>query len=207
MKTVALIAILLIFCPDAQSQNSSTAREEPGAIFEITINGKSYPILQGESLKLDSIIDKPVISVKLSDYKIFNKSSLSFRYPAFMSYEFQQDFGFKNWTLNGNNLSILFFEMDAETNLNMLVSEMVKKFGKKNCSVEDFRKELGNKTCDGKKLFVSLIGQKLVLECYEIKLNDYKSRFLYFQDVITEEQHSKEYYSALEMVNSTIVYK
>jgi len=60
---------------------------------------------------------------------------------------------------------------------------------------------------DGKKLFVSLVGQNLVLECYEIKLNDFKSRFIYFQDTLDENKHSNEYEKGLSMINSTIIFK
>jgi hypothetical protein len=208
MKKEILLLLFSIACLHAKSQNEkSTGTTEPKSTFEVSINGKIYPIAEDETLKLDTILSKPAISVKLSDYKLFDNTSISFNYPRHLSFEFDHDFGYKNWTLSGNTIAILVFEIDAETTLETLVNEMAKKFGKKNCSIEDFQKELGHKKCNGKNLFVTLAGQKLVLECYEIKMADFKSRFIYFQDTMDESKHSSEYEKAMAIINSSIVFK
>ena len=41
----------------------------------------------------------------------------------------------------------------------------------------------------------------------KIKLNDFKSRFIYFQDTLDENKHSNEYEKGLSMINSTIIFK
>ncbi len=208
MKRFFLTLLLTTVCYYSQSQNLNiSGNTEPQSIFKVSIHGKTYDVSENDELKLDTLILNPTISIKLSDYKIFETSAISFEYPRHLSYEFEQDFGFKNWTFSGNNMVILVFEIDAETTLTSLINEMVKKFGKKNCVIEDFQKKLGHKMLDGKKLFVSLVGQNLVLECYEIKLNDFKSRFIYFQDTLDENKHSNEYEKGLSMINSTIIFK
>jgi hypothetical protein len=99
------------------------------------------------------------------------------------------------------------FELDAKTPIGSLIDEMIKKFGKKNCNVEDFEKELGRKLCNGKRLTVNLAGQRLILDCYEIVLNDFKSRFIYFQDTFTDNQHSAEYQQWFNTINDSIKFK
>lgn len=200
---VALIITLHFLNTQAQEpQNKSSI--EPKPIFKLTINGKNYDVSEDEELKIDSLLSRAVISIKLSNYKRFDNSSISFEYPRYMSFEFEQEPGFTNWTFNGKNLVIIIFELDGKTPLSALADEFVKKFGKQNCVVEDFQKELGRKKWNGKKLNVSLIGEKLSIECYEILLNDNKSRFVYVQDLLTGKLNSKEYEEVLTIINSTI---
>jgi hypothetical protein len=102
----------------------------------------------------------------------------------------------------------MIFEIDAKTSLDALVEEMVNKFGKQNCMVEDFQKELGNKSCNGKRLKVTLVGQALNLDFYEIVLADEKSRFICFQDSKKESGSStEEYKKGFITIDSTIAYK
>jgi hypothetical protein len=207
MKTIflALICMLASCLPvQAQDQKNNT---EPKSNFEVTINGKKIKIAEDEEFIIDSVLVKPTISIKLSALKKFENASISFDYPKHLTFEFEQDYGFKNWTLSGNSFTIMVFEMDAKTTLSSLTAEMVKKFGKKNCVTEDFEKELGNLKCAGKSLTVKLAGQKLLMDCYEIVLNDFKSRFIYFQDVFTDDQHSAEYQEWFNTINSSIKFK
>lgn len=208
MKALFFTCILLTSCWIAgNSQDLKTSvNAEPKATFEVTINGKQYTLTESEELSLDTLL-KPKLSIRLSEYKLFDNASFSFKYPRHLSYEFSQDFAYKNWTLSGNTAVVLIFELDAETTISTLIDEMVKKFGKKNCRVEDMEKELGNKRLKGKKLFVSLVGQNLVLECLEIKSTDFKSRFIYFQDTIENDQNSLEYEKVYKMINSSIIFK
>jgi hypothetical protein len=209
MKKISINLFLLIFAfYNGQAQELENKNGlEAKANFELQINGKKYQITEGQELKLDTTIFNPSISVKLVDYKKFNNSSISFNYPKHLSFEFSQDFGYKSWSLSGSNLAIIIFELDSKTNLNSLIDETIKKFGKKNCVVESFQKKLGSKLCNGKKMNVSLAGEKMSLEYYEILLNDYKSRFIYFQDVIVDGANSDEYDKVINMVNSSIVFE
>jgi hypothetical protein len=201
-----IITASLISCLSGYAQQPGN-NTEPKATFDVLINGRAYQVSENEQLVLDTTLSKPRISIRLADYKKFDNSSLSFDYPRHLSFEFLRDTGYENWTFSGNSLVIMLFELDGKTPLSSLVDEMVKKFGKKNCSVEDFQKELGHKKWNGKKLTVTLAGQKLILDCYEISLNDSKSRFIYFQDSIDQDSHSQEYDEGFKIIDSTIHFK
>ncbi len=208
MKLVFILVLFILFGNTLQAQEIKTGNNtEPKANFELSINGKIYKAIEGKPITIDANLVKPSITIKQTELKRFDFSSIAFDYPKHMAYEFEQDFGYKNWTLTGNNMVILIFEMDVETTLTSLVNEMVKKFGKKNCSVEDFEKELGNKLCKGKQLIVTMAGQKLIMECYEVVLNDYKSRFIYFQDVFNGNQNSSEYQQWFSSIKNSIQFK
>ncbi|MBK7886969.1 MAG: hypothetical protein IPJ86_06585 [Bacteroidetes bacterium] len=208
MKKIFFTLLFSLTFIHSQSQESiHTGETEPESIFNVNINGVIYHLSENDELKLDTILSKPIISISLSDYKIFKSPFISFEYPQHLSYEFEQNDGYKNWTFSGNNLVILIFEIDAETTLMSLIDEMVKKFGKKNCTTEDFQKELGQKMLKGKKLYITLAEQNLLIECFEIKLNDSKSRFSYFQDIFDENKHTQEYESGLSLITSTLLFK
>ncbi len=208
MNIIFLTFILEIFlCLNSQAQGLKDKNNiEPKSIFEVNVNGKKYQISEDEELKIDALL-KPTISIKLSEYKNFDNSSISFRYPGHLSFEFEQDFGYKNWTFSGNSLVVILFELDAKTSLTTLIDETVKKFGKENCVVEDFQKELGHRKWNSKKINVSLVGQKLELTYYEIILNDFKSRFIYFQDSMQDDMNSTEYKQGFNIIDSTLIFK
>jgi hypothetical protein len=197
--------MLVLSCFNALSQKTSS--NEPKASFELTINGKKYELSENEPLKLDTTFSKPTISIKMADYKKFDNSGISFQYPKHMSYQFEQDYGYKLWTFNGNDLVVMLFEIEAKTTLESLTEELVKKFGKQNCTVTGFQRELGHKKCAGNKITVTLIGEKLTIDCYEVKLDDFKSRFIYFQNTLKDGAIQKESTDGLNTINSTIKFK
>ena len=206
-RKLITVILLLVFSLQVKTQDLKTENNsEPKSTFEVTINGKKYEVAETEELTLDTLL-RPKISIKLSAYKKFDNAAISFEYPRNLSYEYTQDFAYKNWTFSGNTAVVLVFELDTKTTISTLVDEMIRKFGKKNCKVEDFQKQLGNKILEGQKLHVSLAGQKLVLECLEIKSSDFKSRFVYFQDIIENNQNSEEYEKVVDIINSSIVFK
>jgi hypothetical protein len=200
-------SLLLIFSflnARAQEAKDSGAME-PKNRFEITIDGKTYPVVEGQELKLESTLSKPSISVKLSELKKFEAASLSFEYPKHLSFEYEKDAGITTWTLNGNSLIVMLFALDAKVPLTTLVDAMVKKFGKKNCTVEDFKKELGHQLTNGKRLHVKVAGTNLIIDFYELNSGDAKSRIMSFQDTLTDNgESSDEFKAGFQMISSSI---
>src|SRR5580693_1297261 len=97
MKQIFLLSLILILSYlnlSAQESKDSTS-PEPKNSFEVLINGKNYRVVEGESLKLDTILSKPTISIRLSDRKKFETASLSFEYPKHLSYEYEMNPGIK----------------------------------------------------------------------------------------------------------------
>jgi hypothetical protein len=207
MRQICPFSLLLIFSflsAGAQDSRDSAAME-PKNRFEITIDGKTYQVVEGQVLKLESTLAKPSISIKLSDLKKFEAASLSFEYPKHFSFEYEKDTGVTIWTLNGNNVVVTLFELDAKIPMNTLVQPMIKKFGKQNCTVEDFKKELGHQLTNGKRLHVKLAGSNLIIDFYEINFGDAKPRIMSFQDTIKDNgESSDEFKAGFQVINSSI---
>lgn len=103
---------------------------------------------------------------------------------------------------------VLLFEIDAKATMDNLVDEMAKKFGKKNCKIEDFEQSLGRKKCKCKKLKVSLAGINLTMTFFDIGNGDFTSRFIAFQDTLNEDGSStEEYIQGFKMIDESIIYK
>jgi hypothetical protein len=207
MRQIFLLSLLVIFSfLNASAQEEKDSSEgEPKNSFEVFINGRKYRVIEGEILTLDTTLLKPSISIRLSDRKKFETASLSFEYPKHLSFEYENSPGLKTWTLNGNSLVVVLFELDGKTPLNTLTDAMAKKFGKKNCSVEDFQKEFGHKLLDGKRLHVTLAGTRLIIDFYEIISGDAKTRFISFQDTIKDNgDTSEDFNKGFQMINSSI---
>jgi len=199
MRSCFLILAFLI--------GSSAVCQQPKQTFILKINGKEYLLNEGEELKIDSFLNKPVISISLPDYKTFIAKPVSFQYPHNMAYEFEKEEGVSTWTLNGNELVIMFFEFAEEVKAESLAKEMMKKFGEKNCQLGNTSKKLGGKTLNGKKLNISLAGQKLTMDLLEVKLGDGKSRLLVFQDSVEDfDNPSEEAATTLKLIDNTISY-
>ena len=206
MKRSIAIILLLKFSLAFGQQKNDTYKSEPKTIFEVTVNGKKYHISETEQLNLDTLV-KPVISIKQSSYKKFENSSYSFSYPRNLSFEYSGQPAIQSWTLNGNSVVIMVFEMPMEIPLQTLTNGMITKFGASNCKTQDFTHKLGDKECKGQTLKVKLVGQNLTLECYTIRSDKNGSSFLIIQDTIENANHSEEYSNISESINSSITYK
>ena len=204
-----LLSLLLLTSTIVWSQSDSIKNrysKEPETNFELIINNKKYVIVEGKELNLDTLI-RPKIVVRQSSYKNFENSSLIFEYPKHLSFEFDESVALNTWTLTGNSTVVIVFQMAGKGFLETLVTAICEKFGEKNCKIENFEKKLGPKLCKGKTLRITLVGQTLLYDCYELESSDLFSNYVFIQDSLDSLQHSTEYEKILEHINSTLKYK
>lgn len=174
-KTLLLIVLLNFVNFSVNGQNKEN---EPLMNLDIYVNGEKFQIKEGDTLN----VSNTQIIVRTSDLMTFDYGILKFDYPKYFSFSLKQEFAYNNWTLDGVNFVIMYFEFGAEIELDMLIKEMVKKFGKKNCVVNDIQTQIGDSKLNGKRIIVSLLGQKLTYDMYKLESNDFMSHFLAFQD-------------------------
>lgn len=199
MKIYNTLFIILLFCISSFAQKST---------FVVQINGTEYLLSEGEELKLDTTSNQTVVSVKLADYKQFDNGTISFNHPSNMSYELETDIGYQNWTLSGNDFVIMLFQIDAVAKLDDFVNEMVNQFGRVNCTVEKTQIKLGDQNLVGKRINVTLVGQKLTMDLVELEGADSTFNILAFQDSLNGDgTASAESINSLEMLDRTIKYK
>ena len=185
------------------AQAQSDATKEPKAGMVVTVNGKKHNISEGEEINQDG----NTISVALASSKRFNNGAISFEYPTSFGFEYEASFGYKNWTFDGNNFVIMYFEIASGT-LDSFVDEIAGRFGKKNCKIERTSLQLGSRELEGKRINVNLMGEKLTLDLLEIKLKDGKTRIIAFQDSNDEYGNpTDEGKKTLKLIHKSITYK
>jgi len=203
MKNIILFLFLFIYVQANFSQSNSNVLLEPKNLFKVTTETKEFNYSEGEELILNPPSSK--IKIELLNYKKFDSGTVSFHYPSNFAFEADKDYGYTNWSFDGNNVVVLYFEIDNDTKMQEYIDMMIEQFGKKNCKTEKKQIQLGEKMLSGKRINISLVGQLLSLEFYEILLSDYKTRFIAFQDSKDEEgNNSKELADTIKMVDSTI---
>jgi hypothetical protein len=182
--------------------------EEPKTKLILNINGVEYKLDEGEALELEESIENPVLSISLAENKTLDVGAFVFDYPKHFNYEYEESYALKNWTLDGNDFAVMYFEMTFPTLLTDFVNEMVNQFGKKNCEITNSEMKLGKQIIEGKRIDVSLIGQKLSINFLEIKSADKLSRFIAFQDTLDEYgAATEEGKIAIEVINNSIQYR
>jgi hypothetical protein len=201
-KTLYTIVICLLISPITFAQNKNS--QAPLLKLNVEINGENYQVYDGDSLAING----NVIKIKSLDTMTFDYGILTFDYPKHFAFEFEQDYTLKNWTLDGNNFVIMYFEYDANVELDMFIDEMVALFNKENCNVVEKNIRLGNLTLNGKRINVDLVGVKLTYDMYKLETDDFKSHFIAFQDSKNDDgSDSIEGIETVKLINETIEVK
>jgi len=187
----------------AQAQKSDPTKE-PKAGIVVTINGKEHNVSEGEEIKQNGT----TVSVALAKVKTFDNGTISFDYPTSFGFEYEESFGYKNWTFDGNNFVIMYFEIGEENTLDSFVDEISGRFGKRNCTIEATSLQLGKKELSGKRINVNLMGEKLTLDLLEIKMKDGQTHILAFQDSNDDDVNATdEGKETIKTIHQTISYK
>ncbi|NUQ26653.1 MAG: hypothetical protein HUU34_22120 [Saprospiraceae bacterium] len=204
---LATVALLLLMTNSliGQGQDSLSVNEiEPPLRLELTIDGKTYTLKDGDELKLKGVAANPTVSVRSAAFRQFQFESVYFEYPTHFAYTYEEDFGYRIWSLDGSDFIILMFVYDVPVVLDELVDEMVAQFGAENCTITPFERKLGEIPCIGKKIEVSLIGQSLNYEILDIPFPDDKKRILAFQDIRDETGNSSpESMLTMQQINTS----
>ena len=208
MKTTLLFCCSLFLFHNIYSQTEKVKNNKDSKQnIILKINGKEYTLKEGDEIKLENTFINPTISVKLSDQQQFETDLVSFSYPKSYSIVSNQVIGGKTITINGDNFVIMYFEFVVKVQLDDIVKQVVTKFGENNCILEDYQQNLGDKKLSGKRVRISLAGQKLTMDFLESKLDDLKTRIIVFQDSKKDDgSSSDEREATLKLIDSTIKY-
>lgn len=209
MKNLMVVLFLQLMVVSLIAQSTSGANgEEPRAQFILSVNGIDHVLYEGQQLRLDTTLVNPEFTIKTPSFISFENSDIAFDYPKNFGYEFEGEPGYKNWTFDGNDFVIMIFEFDVLVDTDAFVEDMVSRFGKKNCRVEDTQVQLGARSLKGQRINVNLIGEMLSVDFLELINSDNKSSFIAFQDTKEDDgAASAESVKALKLISKTIQYK
>lgn len=192
--------ILLFFCAivslDLASQNID---EKPFKTFNVSINGTIRKLKEGETFKLDDKIIKIIISPEVT----FSKGIVSFDYPQYFSYEYNDEGNsLKNWVLSGNDFKIFYIIIKGDYSATNYADLMKAKFEK--AIDTDIKITINGNTFEGRKLKVSVLRNPFEMEIYKLKFDGKSTHFLIFQDSIKDKGNNSEESSlAKEIINKT----
>ena len=183
---------------------STYGQTEPTVKLEVISNGLTRTINDGDTLTVAGA----QIVIRTLTVKTFAIDGLRFDFPRDYAYRHQVEKGFRSWTFDGNNFVIMLFEFSKKTDLADFTKEMVKKFGRKNCSVTPKTIRLGETQVNGTRIHVALLGSRLTFDLFPLPVNREKAHIIAFQDTKSDEnQDSAEGIDTLDLISRTIAFR
>lgn len=156
--------------PSAPQSMTQGDKQEPPAEYVLEVNGKSLPVSTGKSFEVDVDAGKARMKLSIKPYRTFNKVGVQFQYPV--GYSFEADNTDPNvtiWSMSGNS-SLLMLQKFAKVSsifmLNQLASGLAAEYERKNVKISPTSILLGGRKTPGKRLFITVAGQKLVQEVF-----------------------------------------
>jgi hypothetical protein len=177
---------------------------EPTVKLEVISNGLTRTINDGDTLTLGG--EETII--RTLSVKTFAMEGLRFDFPRDYAYKHQVEKGFRSWTFDGNNFVIMLFEFSGKTDVADFTREMVKKFGRKNCTVSPKTIRLGQTEINGTRIHVALLGSRLTFDLFPLSVAPEKGHIIAFQDTKSDgNEDSSEGIDTLDLICRTIEFK
>ena len=200
--TLATIVLLSLAC------NFTTAQEtkEPPLKYTIAIGDKSKVINADETTTIEGEFKNPKIRITPSPFREFPYMGVKFNYPSTLVFEADlSDVTSKSWTLTGNNLNVLLFEIAAEISTVEFANSMIGEFGAENAksSEANIKDKFGNLELPGSRLSITIGSAKLQMDIFKLPSKAGKTKLVVFQDNIENGKHSKEGIAVMKQVKST----
>lgn len=181
--------------------------KEPPLEFVVNVGNKSVTINEGETAQLDGAFTNPKISITPQPHRVFPYQGITFRYPRSFTFEANlTDPDAKNWTLSGNDLTIMYFVLNTRLTTGDFGNNMIDQFGRKNCKVTDANGKitLGEQTLSGTTIQVNVATHKMVLDIYRVPSRGAVTKLLVFQDSLNDRgNRSNEGKQALKEIQSS----
>ncbi len=184
LQTLCLgfLVCLAFLCPCKADE-----AKEPPLKLTLRINGESFPLEYGQEVQLEGEFKNLKVSVHASKTRTFDYGGVSFDYPANLNWEADVENAFhKNWTLSGNDCSVMFFVIGVEGTNEEFVRNVVEQYGESNTEIKPITQKLGSQTLKGHRLIVELAGNKLVQDVLSVPSPAGQTRLLVLQDVAPE---------------------
>jgi hypothetical protein len=136
-------------------------------------------------------------------YREFNYGGVSFQYPRAFAFEADvKDGDYKNWTLSGNDLKIMYFIMNEDLTSEAYADEMIKQFGARNSKKSPITSDLLGGKKEGTRVEVTLAGIKLSMDILCLPFQG-GTRVLVIQDSAKGAPQSQEAKEALPVLKRT----
>jgi hypothetical protein len=173
---------------------------EPPAKFNVTINGQSSVVMEGEPTKVGGA----TIGISIDPYKTFSYAGMVFPYPSKFSFQADvEDAKNKSWTLSGTDLSVIVIDSPGLT-LAKYEDELLKQYegAKVNKKAVDY--VMGGKNITGSYLAFTIGGTPNMIEIMPVG----NGKFLVLHDALTNDgKHSEESQAYTQMLQKSFKLK
>jgi hypothetical protein len=176
---------------------------EPPAKYRLEVEGKSYPAVEGEAVKITGTLTNPTVKIVAEPYREFGYGGVSFQYPRAFTFEADvKDKDYKSWILSGNDFKIMYFLLNEKTTPDEYADEMIKQFGAKNATKSAMKSDLLGGNRDGARIDVTLAGHKMTMDILCVPFAG-GTRVVVLQDSPKGAQASPEAKEALPVLKKT----
>ena len=217
MSRILVLAPLLavLFSLVSAASNSNFAQDktnapdeskEPALKYTLKIGDKSIAITEGETARVDGTFSNPKVRLTAQSYRVFPYQGISFKYPRAFTFEAElDDADYKNWTLSGNDFTIMYFVLKGNLTTRDFADNMIDQFGRKNCKVSNAAPmKFGDKELSGTTLIAAVVGNKIVMDIYRVPSEDTQTKLLVLQDNLDDAgNRSKEGKTTRELLKQS----
>ena len=177
--------------------------KEPKAGYTLHINGEILKIEAGKEIDLKGEFKDLKLTLVPDKMKKFNFGSVEFSYPSHMSFEADINDGLKIWTLNGNEMVLMYYQFpNLKMSAKDLAESIASQYGEETVVVPIEMKLNGVKyKCS--KLNITLAGIKLHQTICSLPSKQGSQLFI-IQDNYREEGENKDKnVEVMKLLNTT----
>lgn len=158
-----LCGAILCFGLTAAMAPAADESVEPPLELTIVVNGQEQPISFNQPVTIKGDYKNPSITIKPAPTRHFPYGGIAFNYPV--HFAFEAEIGqpnYKQWSLDGQNVVIMYFSMGIEFTPETYVAQMVRQFGEDKSVVTPTERRLGKHTLKGQRVRIT-VGDSAVI--------------------------------------------
>jgi len=217
MKLTYLSILSTLFFSSLPLAAEPEGAKEPPLNFVLKIGEREYKMEEGKAVELDAVKDKSKAKIVVGKSRTFPYAGIEFEYPSYFSYEAEvTDPDAKNWSLDGIDLLVMFF--DAETDIgvnvfaNLVATGMAKELGIPENNIElkehDLAVTLAGEKIAAKKLTTSLGNLHVAFNVIPLKAKKGRIKLLLITDMQdAENTDTKELKEFMKLLQTSFKYK
>ncbi len=213
MSKFQLVALagLFICAIDVAAAFAVDESAEPPLKYVVKVGGKTVTMSEGQPVRFEGSFTNPEVSFEPQSYRVFPYAGVSFNYPKAFVFEADvSDSDAKNWTMSGNDLTIMYFEIEGQLTSADFANNMISEFGQENAQVSNPNAaiELGSQKLTGTTLRVKIASHRMEMDVYKVPSSGSKTRLFVVQDNLDDAgKRSKEWKRTLAMIKPSFKLK
>jgi hypothetical protein len=182
--------------------------KEPPLLQVLEIDGKAIEIKEGVPVQIKGDFKDPTVVLKVAPYRIFPYVGMQFRYPRGFAFEADHSVeGLGIWTLTGNDLTIMVFDMAGEMTTAEFAETMMEQFGRDQCHVTnaDAKETFGKRTLEAYEFRCKIVGETMDVTLFQVSRKGGRSRMLALQETKGDDgQRAKEVTETLRLLKDSL---